>query len=94
MDCTAASATATFPPGDDPDMIDPSRCSCPVRRRLLDVQAKRRILDAYDDDEDRVRFGDWESCSDSCPGQVIREITKLLALPHADRPGYREEWKP
>lgn len=43
-------------------------------RVLAEVEAKRRILDAYEDET----------------GYLLR----LLALPYADRPGYREEWRP
>lgn len=66
-------------------------------RVLAEVDAKRRILDACppeDDFEQRVRFGSWESCSDGCPADVMLNVVKLLALPYADRPGYRDEWRP
>lgn len=65
-----------------------------VQRMRAEVAAKRAILDSYDEDEDRVTFGHWTSCSDSCPGNVIYEVVKLLASVYADRPGYRDEWKP
>lgn len=61
-------------------------------RVLREVAAKRAIADSYDEDEDRVTFGHWTSCSDSCPGNVIYEVVKLLASVYADRPGYRPEW--
>jgi hypothetical protein len=62
-------------------------------RVLRDVEAKRRILAAYVDD-DRVRFGAFESCSDSCPRQMLDEVVKLLAMPHDQHPDYREDWRP
>lgn len=62
-------------------------------RVLRDVEAKRRILAAYADD-DRLRFGDWETCSDSCPVQVLDEVVKLLALPYSDHPDYDPAWSP
>lgn len=31
----------------DPDFTDLSECDCPARARLLDVEAKRRILDLH-----------------------------------------------
>lgn len=62
-------------------------------RVLREVEAKRRILAAYVDD-DRVRFGAFESCSDSCPVQVLDEVVKLLAAPYSDHPDYRQEWTP
>lgn len=65
-------------------------------RVLIEVESKRRILDACDwgSYDERVTFGDWESCSDSCPPTIMWEVAKLLALPYAGRPGYREEWAP
>jgi len=68
-----------------------------AERTLHDVQAKRRIVAMYVEDEygyTRVRFGDFESCSDSCPGTVMDEVLKLLALPFVDHPDYRPEWLP
>lgn len=35
----------------------------------------------YDEDADRVTFGDFESCSDSCPGIVMDHVLKLLDTP-------------
>lgn len=64
---------------------------------LRDVAVKRGIVDAYANaitHDGYVRFGDWESCSDSCPETMMREVVKLLALPYADRPGHRQEWRP
>lgn len=58
---------------------------------LADVEARRRIV---------------EHCSATIgaagepPGidhddiPAIERVLRLLALPHADRPGYRAEWKP
>lgn len=75
------------------------RAACKFReglgpaRALRDVESKRRILAAYVDD-DRVRFGAFESCSDSCPATVLDEVLKLLALPYDQHPDYREEWRP
>lgn len=62
-------------------------------RVLRDVEAKRRILAAYVDD-DRVRFGAFESCSDSCPATVLDEVLKLLALPYGQHPDYQSGWAP
>lgn len=49
-------------------------------RVLREIEAKRRILDAWDQDG-----AFWPGGSD---------VPALLALPYADRPGYREEWRP
>ncbi|MEU7170336.1 DUF6221 family protein [Micromonospora tulbaghiae] len=65
-----------------------------------DADSKQRILDAgrprepYELPGEYIRFGDWQSCSDSCPGDVWHEVVKLLAVPHAGQPGFRPEWRP
>lgn len=66
-------------------------------RVLAEVDAKRRILDAWEHAlkyDGVVKFGGWESCIDMCPEAVLDNVVKLLALPFAGRPGFREEWKP
>ncbi|WP_432589953.1 DUF6221 family protein [Streptomyces sp. HD1123-B1] len=59
-------------------------------RVLREIDAKRRIVAEHDTDGwttgDRVRDCQWTGR----PCQTLR----LLALPYADRPGYREEWRP
>jgi Ser-tRNA(Ala) deacylase AlaX len=55
-------------------------------RVLAEVDAKRRILDRWEASQD-----------DNLPPEALialDEVVKVLALPHADRPGYRESWKP
>lgn len=37
----------------------------------------------YDEDADRVTFGDFQSCSDNCPGIVMDHVLKLLDAPDA-----------
>jgi hypothetical protein len=61
-------------------------------RVLSECAAKRAIVDAYNVDDDYVTFGDWTSCSDSCPGAVLWSVFKLLALPYASHPDYDPEW--
>ena len=68
-----------------------------ARRALAEVDAKRRILDAWEHAlkyDGVVKFGGWESCIDMCPEAVLDNVVKLLAAPFAGRPGFREEWKP
>ena len=48
------------------------------QERLADVDAKRRILD---------------DCEDRASVQALR-LARLVALPFAARPGYRDEWRP
>lgn len=55
-------------------------------RVLAEVAAKRRVLDLYECTEDRILSPDaWV---------LMKEAIELLALPHANRPGYLEEWRP
>lgn len=69
-------------------------------RVLREIDAKRQLLDEHQD----VNDGSCGTCVDAkwgypthggsspqrCPCRTLR----LLALPYADRPGYREEWRP
>lgn len=71
-----------------------------------EVDTKRRVLDAHGLDHECIALtgsgdhsvvdgGPWElwepeSTADHGPCFVIR----CLALPYANRPGYREEWRP
>ncbi len=58
-------------------------------RVLAECEAKRRIVEAHDLNEERldIECGEVEH---NWPCLTL----KLLALPYADRPGYREEWRP
>ena len=66
------------------DRHDPARV-------LRDIDAKRQMLDRYEE----LRAASKE---DGLIGDVTEEyqdfLLLLLALPYADRPGYREEWRP
>ncbi|MEV4197029.1 DUF6221 family protein [Micromonospora globbae] len=63
-------------------------------RVLAEVAAKRRILDEHFEaslGDTGVGAGDCTTCTNyawPCP------TVRLLALPYADRPGYRPEWRP
>jgi len=66
-------------------------------RVLAEVDAKRRILDVYE--EVMTKF--TESWSPMVPydrlaGTVssLRRTLEFLALPYADHPDYRDEWRP
>ncbi|MEU4256293.1 DUF6221 family protein [Streptomyces fradiae] len=66
------------------------------QRVLAEVDAKRRILDEFvtsltgKDKEFDETFGltDWEFESTADP------LLRLLALPYADHPDYRDDWRP
>lgn len=63
-------------------------------RVLAEVAAKRQIIDGVTARLDPTGDdGGWTSVefeTDEMAGETLR----LLALPYADRPGYREEWRP
>ncbi len=62
-------------------------------RVLAEVEAKRRLLDEYDAALNRGRNHPGDLANAGALLTVIR-VLKLIALPHADRSGYREEWRP
>lgn len=72
-------------------------------RMLAEVEAKRRILDGHVPTDDRApeRGEVCRTChEDLCDGWEPDPLghpcptVRLLALPYADKPGYREEWRP
>jgi hypothetical protein len=68
-------------------MISPTRLTSRIRRVLAECEAKRRII---------------AECRGLSSGVLADDLVALLgdvvlaqlAAPYADRPGYREEWKP
>jgi hypothetical protein len=68
-----------------------------IRQCLVDVAAKRRILNLH------LASGSWPPGNPACitcgviPGPWVPHpcpTVRLLALPHAGRPGYDESWLP
>jgi Family of unknown function (DUF6221) len=57
-------------------------------RVLAEVEAKRRILGWHSGDRD----GRCLCCQIETAGTC--QTVRLLALPYADRPDFREEWRP
>lgn len=70
-----------------------------ARRQLAEADAKRRILDNIVPEADGLdmqvdgefRVGRRDLVAEPYLGDALM---RLLALPYADRPGYREEWRP
>jgi hypothetical protein len=68
---------------------------------LADIAAKRAILDRY---EDAVRLDTSKPGYDPVArlnvslakvlAPELERVVRLLALAYADRPGYRDEWRP
>lgn len=66
-------------------------------RVLAEVDAKRRILDAYE--EVAAKFTEsWSAvvAYDRLAGAMnsLRRTIELLALPYADHPDYQDAWRP
>lgn len=60
-------------------------------RVLAEVNAKRAILEEHAPVVDGAQSGwKWHAGSEAVSGQIVR----LLGLPYADHPDYREEWRP
>jgi hypothetical protein len=60
-------------------------------RMLREIDAKRRLIDEHDIGNRRVEDCFTMECqSNRFPCTTLR----LLALPYADRPGDREDWRP
>jgi hypothetical protein len=66
-------------------------------RVLAEVEAKRRILDEVvpevDGMDERIN-GEWGIGSIAEDDYASVPLLKLLALPYAAHPDYREEWRP
>lgn len=64
-------------------------------RVLAECEGKRRIIEAHSAELMDVVDGveHWTDCADCRQGPPCHTL-RLLALPFADRPGYREEWRP
>jgi hypothetical protein len=70
------------------------------RFRLAELDAKRRILDLhfrsdfpYDPDDGPGDYS-WTARCNRCHEPEPCTEQRLLALPYADREGYRDEWRP
>lgn len=72
--------------GDDPEWWMPTWLT--ADRLLVEVEAKRRILDEHDEAfaQPWVVMGEAQA--------VMARVVRVLALPYADRAGYRAEWRP
>lgn len=88
-----------------PDVLYPDQetgaCDCGVPATMLrEIEGKRQTLDEHTD----VNDGSCGTCVDgkwgypthggSSPQQYPCRTLRILFLPYAGRPGYREEWKP
>jgi len=67
----------------------------PAARVLADVEAKRRVVGLHRELIGETRGGDrvGEGCVE-CDSFWPCDTLRLLVLPYAQHPDYREEWKP
>lgn len=69
-------------------------------RVLVEVEAKRRILDLhhgdfpYDDPEDGPGAYAWTERCQCCHEATPCPTVRILAEPYAHHPGYQEAWRP
>ena len=56
-------------------------------RVLREIEAKRQLVTLHSE-------GSSELFCSNCEHEPPCPTLRLLALPYADRPGYREEWRP
>jgi hypothetical protein len=89
------SVVVAYDDGTSQRMVGPCNCGVPQYLRT-EVEAKRRILDQVVPDVRRMEERIGEEWSSGEPGNhdTSDALIRLLALPCADRPGYREEWRP
>ncbi|TDD85899.1 hypothetical protein E1293_10450 [Actinomadura darangshiensis] len=62
-------------------------------RTLAEVSARRQILDDYE--KQSWIIGQGHATPELEAAQAVREsVLRLLALPYATHPAYREQWRP
>jgi hypothetical protein len=73
---------------EDPDVPEHIARHDPARV-LAECEAKRRIVAHWPDP-----FGNWDHTQASAAKAVKDHALRALALPYADHPDYRDEWRP
>lgn len=73
------------------DRFTPARVLDEIAAERRDIDAKRRIIDLHPYANLLSAPESCESCA-AIPGPCV--TLRLLALPYATRPGYRDEWRP
>ena len=80
-----------------PDLNDFGGLWITPARVLAECEAKRRIIDEHpktDRYDESIAFCLTCENGHARPGAYPCYTLRLLALPYADRPGFREEWRP
>lgn len=64
-------------------------------RVLREVEAKRQLILWYEKPEESTALPDYfNRFNTSVQQSVLVQVLRHLALPYADHPDYREEWRP
>jgi hypothetical protein len=63
-------------------------------RVLREIDAKRQVLDWYEQRAAVDSRGEDPDDYENVTGSTLETVVQILALPYADGPGYREEWRP
>lgn len=64
------------------------------KRILAEIDAKRQLLAEYEQAARYAKTTWGQSSADQSRARTLGKVVRLIALPYADRPGYREEWRP
>jgi hypothetical protein len=76
------------------NLVDPDLCNCRVRHRLLDIGARRRLLEDYADAAEPItEHWQWRTI-EGAYAAGLEHAVRDLALAYADRQGYHHEWRP
>jgi len=71
----------------------PATMQTRARRVLAECEAKKAIVELY---AEHAEYDDPENSYEHATGRIVGlgEALRLLALPDASHPDYRDEWKP
>ncbi|MFI1197717.1 DUF6221 family protein [Micromonospora sp. NPDC020750] len=72
-----------------PDWHDWPDVETMCRQRIAELAASGRLLKQFE-----LRGNSVRATVQPSTGGVWDDLLRMLALPYADRPGYRSEWKP
>jgi len=67
---------------------------CEAKRRLVGLHTDEEEHDCPTEDGGSVYFNYLKGWAEEADNPQVCPTLRLIALPYADRPGYREEWKP
>jgi hypothetical protein len=65
-----------------------------AREILADLNAKRRIVALFQNENHDDHQALYGGCGDDCQWKALEYVLRLLTLPHTAHPDYRQEWAP